>query len=400
MSLRRLLGFGSLAVATLAIAASSAVGCAAPSEEDGSSSAAAVSERPPQFVLLAFDGSLNLDFWEESRAFAKNSGVKFTYFMSGPYFLPDAKKTQYHAPHHNAGASDIGFGGATANIPLRVQQVIDARGEGHEMASHANGHYDGTKWTEEDWDSEFSQFNDLIFKAAANGGQPNLDIGFGPSDVIGFRAPLLGQGPGLYKTLAKNHFAYDTSKTSATNYWPEKIGGVWNFPLAQVRIASGANQGKRTLSMDYNFYYTQSAGTSKPAMKDAFKKEMLDTYMTYFQSNYFGNRAPVHIGHHFSKWNGGAYWEAMQAFAQRVCNQPEVKCVTYKELTAFMEEHASLRAAYQRGDFTQMPRPPGVADAEPVEEAVPDDKLADEGMVGDSSEAHEEVDADGNLVRE
>jgi hypothetical protein len=382
-----------LAALTLSLAATTVVGCSGAATDDGSDSpdqsgAAQSSERPPQFVLLAFDGSLNLDFWQESRAFAQQSGAKYTYFMSGTYFIPDAKKGIYHGPHHDAGKSDIGFGGPATNIELRLQQVKAAHAEGHEMASHANGHFDGSTWTEADWDSEFAAFNPLIFKAADTAGVPAVDLGFGIQDVKGFRAPLLGFSAGLYKTLAKNDFTYDTSKSGAPNYWPEKIGGVWNFPLAQVRIVGS---GKRTLSMDYNFYYSQSAGLPKPENKDAYKKEMLDTYMKYFQDNYFGNRAPVHIGHHFSKWNGGAYWEAMQAFTKRVCGLPEVKCVTYGDLVTYMEAHAADRAKFQAGSFTPLPRPPGVEQPAPVEAPVPDDQLEAEGMIGDVDAAHDEA---------
>lgn len=390
-SLRRLLR--PLAALTLSLAATTVVGCSGAATDDGSDSpdqsgAAQSSERPPQFVLLAFDGSLNLDFWQESRAFAKTAGVKYTYFMSGTYFIPDAKKGNYQGPHHASGKSDIGFGGPAANIELRLEQVKAAHAEGHEMASHANGHFDGSAWTEADWDSEFSQFNPLIFKAADTAGVAPVELGFGIQDVKGFRAPLLGFSAGLYKTLAKNDFTYDTSKSGAPNYWPEKIGGVWNFPLAQVRIVGS---GKRTLSMDYNFYYTQSAGLPKPENKDAYEKEMLDTYMKYFQDNYFGNRAPVHIGHHFSKWNGGAYWEAMQAFAKRVCGLPEVKCVTYSELVSYMEAHVADRAKFQAGSFTPLPRPPGVEQPAPVEAPVPDDQLEAAGMIGDVAAAHDET---------
>ncbi len=163
---------------------------------------------------------------------------------------------------------------------------------------------------------------------------------------------------------------------------------MWNFPLAQVRVVGS---GKRTLSMDYNFYYTQSGGTSKAENKELYKKEMLDTYMKYFQDNYFGNRAPVHIGHHFSKWNGGAYWEAMQAFTKRVCGLPEVKCVTYNELVKFMEAHVADRAKYQAGSFTPLPRPPASSEPTPVEPVVPDDQLEAEGLIGDVAAAHDEA---------
>lgn len=374
--------------ATFAVGSLLASGCSSSSSgssEDDKSEGALATDRPPQYVLLAFDGSLNLDFWKESRQFAKDNGVKFTYFISGPYFLGDAKKSMYQGPHHGVGKSDIGFGGVTDAIKARLEQMRLARSEGHEMGSHACGHFDGTSWTADDWENEFQQFDKLIFQAGPNNGFAQPNIGFTLSDVVGFRAPLLGQGPGLYTTLKNHHFAYDTSKTAAVDYWPQKLGGVWNFPLAQVRIVGS---GKRTLSMDYNFYYSQSGGVSHPENKEQYKKEMLDTYMQYFQTNYFGNRAPVHIGHHFSKWNGGAYWEAMQTFAKRVCSQPEVKCVTYKELLSFVEANADKIPAWKAGQFTKMPRPPSVDEPAPIEPAVADEDLEAAGFVRDSVEAH------------
>lgn len=352
-------------LSTLAVA-----GCSSDTDTAASGGAAeTVSDRPRQKVLLAFDGSLNLDFWQESRAFAaatptstdvaQGKHLTFTYFISGPYFMADANKKQYTAPHHSAGQSDIGFGGTADSIPLRYKQVETARSEGHEMASHANGHYDGTAWTAADWENEFTQFDKIIFQGT--GYAPNLD--FTTHDLAGFRAPLLGHGPGLYTTLAAHGFKYDTSKTAATNYWPQQQSGIWNFPLAEVRIVGS---GKKTLSMDYNFYYTQSKGLPDAAHAATYQKEMLDTYMQYFESNYFGNRAPVSIGHHFSKWNGGAYWAAMQAFAKRVCGLPEVDCVTYSELLSFVEENKAKLADFQAGRFTKMTRPPSSDDAEPM----------------------------------
>src|ERR1700759_2357249 len=43
--------------------------------------------RPPQFVVLAFDGSKSLGMWQETRKFAKDmtaagKPVKFTYFIN------------------------------------------------------------------------------------------------------------------------------------------------------------------------------------------------------------------------------------------------------------------------------------------------------------------------------
>src|SRR5262249_12393180 len=153
---------------------------------------------------------------------------------------------------------------------------------------------------------------------------------------------------GLYQVLKNRHYAYDTSKSGPSNYWPQQNNGVWNFPLAELRIVGS---GKRTLSMDYNFYVADSRGEPDAANKSKYEKQMVDTYVQYFESNYFGNRGPIHIGHHFSKWNGGAYWSAMQQFARRVCGLPEVKCVTYKDLLDFVNENKAKIPAFQAGSF-------------------------------------------------
>src|SRR5262245_49952572 len=105
-----------------------------PGSSDSASSDITTTQRPPQFVLLAFDGSLNNAFCDESRAFAKDAKVKFTYFISGTYFIPNAQKRQYVGPHgHGPGSSEIGFGGDLGSIALRFKNVQAAADDGHEI---------------------------------------------------------------------------------------------------------------------------------------------------------------------------------------------------------------------------------------------------------------------------
>ena len=80
--------------------------------------------------------------------------------------------------------------------------------------------------------------------------------------------------------------------------------------------------------------------------------------MNYFNNNYYGNRAPVHIGHHFSNWMSGAYYETFFEFAKAVCSKPEVKCVTYQELVQYMNETPSSKIQkFKNGLFAKLPRP-------------------------------------------
>lgn len=320
-------------------------------------------DRPPQFVLLAFDGSKSVSFWQNSRLFAKQNDVLFTYFISGVYFLNTNKKSNYIEPSKGAGQSAIGFGGTESDIQLRLEQVRLASIEGHEMASHANAHYDGAKYTEAQWNLENRQFTSLIANAWKNNGLAAKE----PSDwsdyftqnlsndpgMVGFRAPLLGVGDGLWKSLKTHGILYDTSRIDRMSYWPTLVNGIWNFPLAGLTIV---DTGKKTLSMDYNFYVADSKGVAGPSSEySKYEDRMYRTYLAYFQNNYLGNRAPVHIGHHFSLWNGGAYWRAMQRFAKTVCAKPEVRCVTYKELLAFVETYKARIPSYQAGQFDKLP---------------------------------------------
>jgi hypothetical protein len=334
-------------------------------------------DRPPQFVLLAFDGSLNNSFWEESLNFAKQNEIDYTYFASGVYFLLNQNKALYTEPTHGAGKSAIGWGGTSAtNLTNRMGYLRRAFAEGNEIGSHGNGHFDGSAWSYDEWKLEFSQFPKLIFEAFANNGivpPKDFDLGFGISEVKGFRAPQLGQNPALYQVLADEGFHYDTSKVGTMNYWPEKRNGVWNYPLAAVRIAGTA---KKTISMDYNFYIAQSRALPEkdPALQELYRKQMLQTYYDYFLNNYNGNRAPVHIGHHFSKWNGGAYWKAMKEFARTACKLPEVRCVTYGALTDWLSAKSPEElAAYSRGSFPRsepISIPPVLANPNPLAAAA------------------------------
>jgi Polysaccharide deacetylase len=309
---------------------------------------------PPQFVLLAFDGSNEPEFWKTTRQFAASAGVRFTYFISGVYFLLTADKNDYIDPLGQPGKSNIGFGGTLDMMKQRLEQVRLAMSEGHEIGSHAIGHFDGGKYTFAQWDKEFQQFTNILSnvwqrynKAAEPAGWKN----YFAKELSGFRAPYLAVGDrkALWKTFNKHGIDYDTSLTSNMNYWPRQIDGVWNFPLAMINIAGTA---KSNLSMDYNFFVAQSGGKDGP--KEKFKEyedQMVQSYVNYFHHNYFGNRAPVHIGHHFSQMNGGAYWKAMQRIARYVRKKPDVICGTYKELMSFVEKNKSRLDDYQAGNF-------------------------------------------------
>ncbi|RYZ96931.1 MAG: polysaccharide deacetylase [Proteobacteria bacterium] len=237
--------------------------------------------KPPQYVVLAFDGSKSLDMWNATRQFAKSETeagrpLKFTYFINAVYYLADANKGRYQGPHAAAGRSAIGFGGSTGDVLSRFDQTNLAREEGNEIANHAAGHYDGSKWSEADWKNEFDQFYDLLFKMfGLNRTEPTRKFPkgwtFSQRDIIGFRAPQLGKSAGLFQALPQFGIRYDTSYTGKPDAWPKKRDGLWYFPLASIPVAG---TGRKTLAMDYNFYYMQS-GAKNNARNSSNYEELL-----------------------------------------------------------------------------------------------------------------------------
>jgi hypothetical protein len=93
----------------------------------------------------------------------------------------------------------------------------------------------------------------------------------------------------------------------------------------------------------------------------------------------------------------------MQTFAKRVCGLPEVKCVTYSELMAFMNDNKDKIPSFQAGGFTKMTRPPS-SEAVDVSATFTDEERAaalaahahnDEGIDAADRAAGDATDATG-----
>ena len=95
--------------------------------EPGSSARADV-DRPPQFVVMAFDNCTELERWQELTDFAAQMNkdgdrLHFTFFVSAINFIADASRYVYEGPHQRRGASRINFGGTPEHVRKRVDYV-------------------------------------------------------------------------------------------------------------------------------------------------------------------------------------------------------------------------------------------------------------------------------------
>ena len=316
--------------------------------------------KPPQFVVISFDGSGNYEWIDHWNKFAEDTKSQFTYFVSGVYFLDRDNKLIYNPPLHKPGASDIGYANqenmATEDyIRGWVDRLQRAKDLGVELGTHYNGHFCGKKggndWTAADWTSELTQFRAFAANAQKNNNYANpIDDVFANQPLVGGRTPCL-EGKlhdVLYPVLAQQGFRYDASDSGLIADWPKKVSGIWDFPLKSITIDGTKRQ---QLSMDYNFYY--SLANAKPvdqARADEIQGIVQRSYESYFNNNYNGTRSPVFIGHHMANWNNFAYMKALAAFAPEVCAQPDVICASNRDLADYLDKLPQGQLeAFQKG---------------------------------------------------
>lgn len=312
-------------------------------------------ERPPQFVLISFDGSKSHNFWKETFKLSQEADAQFTYFISGVYFLQKKDRLNYLPPRKKAGASDIGFAeNDLSDIKRRTESIWHGLTEIEpqiEIGSHVNGHFDGSFWSLEDWTKEFTEFHRLVEKVFSF--YPTLNTNFASkwelalhASIKGFRAPLLaGQVSITSQVLTNFKYTYDASQV-LRGKWPYKhTPELWNMGLSRIALAGTTRE---TVAMDYNILYGQCNGVFNPndagqcneideKLLDYYEKQTYLSYVQAFLKDYYGNRMPLSIGHHFSLWNKGIYWKALQRFIRDVCTLPEVECVSHGQMIEWLD---------------------------------------------------------------
>jgi len=295
-------------------------------------------KKPIQYVVISFDGAKAIDIWKDTRALAQKHQASFTYFISCVYFLHRGNAWRYRAPGHRSGRSAIGFGRSRADIEQRLKQLNLALKEGHEIASHACGHYNGARWSTAAWQAEINSFSAILKNAYSNNnlaGEPRDWKNMIDTNIRGFRAPFMARNKALDKALAHSEFWYDASRGGYWDALPNKSKhGLWDFRLAF--IPEGPRK-RLILAMDYNLYVRHSSARANPAAAKRYQSRTFQAYMRYFRQSYNTNRTPVQIGHHFSHWNGNAYWNALVQFVATVCPMADVKCVSYTQLAKILD---------------------------------------------------------------
>jgi hypothetical protein len=299
--------------------------------------------KPPQFVVFSWDGAGedSQKLFSHFREVGKKYHANMTYFLSGVYMLPENKRELYDPPKHNAGSSDIGFND-TEGIRNTITQVRGAWEDGNEIGTHFNGHFCGPEgggtWSVEQWKSEIGQAKSFVKHWKTN--DPGLD-GEKPlpfdydKELIGGRTPCLEGRKNMVAAARTMGFRYDSSGVD-NQVWPKKKAGVWDLSMQLVPVPG---RDFETLSMDYNFMFSQSGTTTQgdPDMHEYWGNQMRDGLLQAFGRSYDGNRAPLIIGNHFESWNGGTYMRAVEDTIATVCTKKGVRCVSFRQLADWLD---------------------------------------------------------------
>lgn len=302
--------------------------------------------KPEQLVIVSFDGAHDNTLWERSRAIARRTGAHFTYFLSCTFVMTKENRKSYQAPHEKRGKSNVGFAPDDADVVARLDQIWRARSEGHDIGNHACGHFDGAKWSAEDWAQEFEFYRNTLRDAWQNAGaaerEPLEWRDFAEKEIIGFRAPYLSSSPALHKALRNFGFRYDASTVSKGPTVPGVSGDLVRFALPLIPEGPSA---KPVVAMDYNLYVRHSRGKEDVGNSTRYEERTLAAFRAAFENQYSGERIPLQLGFHFVEMNAGAYWRALDRFLIEVCRKPNVACVSHREaldrLTKPLEANAT-----------------------------------------------------------
>lgn len=273
-------------------------------------------EKDTLYVFAGFDGSYNPKRWSEILAFAKENGVKFTFFISGVYLIPSAEKNTYKNPVNPAqtGVSGIGFGGTAEEVAIRKNWIRQAITDGQDIQSHLNCHIPGYNWSTVSWALEIEQFDAIVATIPIPQTQhirfPNLvqnDNAYLAMAQYGYRS-IIGVVQSEWKGFNKITFDYQNKPYT-----------IIEFPIPRV---------SKGILMDWNINEYDRLHHISSAQAEEY------TYKAYMQEAALclAENRPLFISHHFTWMNNGAYWRAMQRVLVDLKAKYKIKYVTISDI--------------------------------------------------------------------
>ncbi|WP_086691520.1 hypothetical protein [Streptomyces recifensis] len=322
---------------------------------------------PPQFVIFSWDGAAEVGngLFPRFLDLAEEHDAHMTFFLSGLYLLPEAKRRQYDPPNNPRGASDIGYL-ADAHIQATLSGVRRAWLDGHEIGTHFNGHFCSgpgsvDRWTPRQWRSEIDQAKSFVKQWRTNTGWthlPSLPFDY-DRELVGSRTPCLMGQEHLLVAARELGWRYDASSPGGRQVWPEKKNGLWDLPLQKIPFPGHSFE---VLSMDYNMLANQSVNsTQAPAYNyPSWRRQAAQAYISGFTRALESNRAPLFIGNHFEEWNGGIYMDAVEETLVHIAKErdkgKDIRLVSFRQFTDWLDvQSPAILTALRSLDVGQSP---------------------------------------------
>ncbi|HTJ81104.1 MAG TPA: hypothetical protein VL400_05250 [Polyangiaceae bacterium] len=113
----------------------------------------------PLVFSAAFDGSLRYSLWLRTMRFARKMKAEHGSMPHLTFFVNAAFYSTEDAP------SDVGRAHTHAEVLVRRALTQLAINEGHDIGDHGFGHFDGSRWSREEWDRELDHFHAVMSSA-------------------------------------------------------------------------------------------------------------------------------------------------------------------------------------------------------------------------------------------
>ncbi|GAB2834543.1 hypothetical protein GCM10022221_36760 [Actinocorallia aurea] len=296
-------------------------------------------ERPPQFVVLSWDGAgTAAGTFARVRQTARLNGATMTFFLSGLHLLPERQRDLYRPPHRPAGASRH-VSPTDAQIRDTILNLGLAWREGNEIGAQVNGRRCAgvRRWTAADWKSEIEQSVGFVGAWKTHTGFTDLPpLPFDPAaDLAGGRAPCPGGPRALRKAARQLGWKYDAGGTGR-QVWPHRDRGLWRLPVQTLPLPGRAREVRGT-DLDLLRVQVHRGRHGSAHLRPRWRKQAGAVLQAGFERAYRGNRAPLIVGTHLAHWNGGIYLEAVQELLTRNARRPDVRFVSYRQLVEWLE---------------------------------------------------------------
>jgi hypothetical protein len=249
-------------------------------------------------------------------ALARETGARFTYFLSCTYLLTWETRANTAAGPWR-GRSNVGFGFSREDVAARLDHIWRPTRKATRSPIMPAAISTAASWSAGEWLHEFAEFDRIVAGAYEINGIEGEPEGWRDwrNANGGFRAPYLSVGDGLFAALSRAWLSPMT---------PRRSRGAGARPAGErhrdLRPADDPGRPRRPTRHRHGLQSLRAPfGRVRARGRDGqFEERAYRAFLDAFEAN-MRRANPLQIGFHFTLMNGGAYWNALERFVREVC---------------------------------------------------------------------------------